>query len=181
MRVMWCLLLTMVGAMAGGCEQVRSPASPTSGMSAGAIQDVPVVASLTPASHSHAVPLRGSLSGTVDFKQLDPSFADVTIVANGTASHLGRFSLKMPHQVNLVTASGEGTMTFTGANGDQLTATFTGHADTSAPVFVITEHATVTGGTGRFAGASGSFDLQRLYDTAANTTTGTFDGEVLLR
>jgi hypothetical protein len=59
-----------------------------------------------------------------------------------------------------------------------LTATFTGHADTSTPVFVIVEDATITGGTGSFSGATGSFTARRLYDTVAGSTTGTLDGTI---
>ena len=38
--------------------------------------------------------------------------------------------------------------------------------------------ATITGGTGRFEGATGSFTAERLYDTVAGTTTGSFQGTI---
>jgi hypothetical protein len=44
----------------------------------------------------------------------------------------------------------------TAANGDTLTADFTGEAQVG-PIISILEHATITGGTGRFAGAAGNF------------------------
>jgi len=174
------MLLTSAVVMIAGCDQMPSPVSPTSASSSAAVSSAATDASLTLTSRGHAVPFQGRVAGTVTLTLLDPPFAGVDILATGTANHLGRFSLDMPHQVNLVSATGVGTMTFTAANGDRLTATFTGHADTSSAVFVIAEHAIVTGGTGRFAGATGSFDLERLYDTVANTTTGTFDGQLLL-
>jgi hypothetical protein len=40
------------------------------------------------------------------------------------------------------------------------------------------ETATVTGGTGRFAGATGSFICERLFDTIAGTTAGSFEGTI---
>ena len=33
-------------------------------------------------------------------------------------------------------------------------------------------------GTGRFAGATGSFLAERLYDTVDGTTTGSFEGTI---
>jgi hypothetical protein len=40
------------------------------------------------------------------------------------------------------------------------------------------ETATITGGTGRFAGATGSFTTERLFDTVTLTTTGSFEGTI---
>ena len=130
------------------------------------------------AGGAHTVPFTGSLEGTVTVTPLNPPFASVVITASGNATHLGQFTLQVPHIVNFATANGEGTFTFTAANGDRLTATFTGHADTTPPIFKIEETATITGGTGRFANATGSFVAHRLFDPVAQTTTGTFEGTV---
>ena len=80
-----------------------------------------------------------------------------------------------PHTVNFATRTGTGTYTFTAANGDTVTADFTGQA-TGGPVVTIVEHGTVTGGTGRFEGASGSFVVERSFDPASGTTEGGFEG-----
>ncbi len=40
------------------------------------------------------------------------------------------------------------------------------------------EIGTITGGTGRFAGASGSFVVERLIDTVGLTTIGSFEGTI---
>jgi hypothetical protein len=40
------------------------------------------------------------------------------------------------------------------------------------------ESATITGGTGRFTSATGSFTVERLFDPSTNITTGTFDGTI---
>ena len=82
----------------------------------------------------------------------------------GNATHLGRFTLSMPHEVNLADTpiSATGTFVFIAANGDQVSGTFTGLIDSGAPPVVhVTETAAITGGTGRFAGASGGFTFSR--------------------
>jgi hypothetical protein len=45
-------------------------------------------------------------------------------------------------------------------------------------VISITETATITGGTGRFEGATGSFTSERSYDTLLGTSTGSFKGTI---
>ena len=125
----------------------------------------------------HTVPFKGSLEGTVTSTPLEPPFTLTEISAHGRATQLGAFTVEMPHTVNLVTRTGEGSMTFTAANGDTLTAHFTGQAQ-GFPILTIVEHATITRGTGRFAGATGSFTGERLFDTIHLTTTGTFEGTI---
>src|SRR5262249_4864796 len=82
--------------------------------------------------------------------------------------------------VDFAANKGLATWTFTAANGDTLTATATGHADPPAtpPILHVVETAEITGGTGRFAGATGSFTMERHYDIAAGTTFGTFEGTI---
>jgi hypothetical protein len=134
----------------------------------------------SPAMAKDQVPFRGSLDGDVTVAPVDPPIFAVNIDGSGTANHLGRFVVSIPHLVNRATRSAVGTYTFTAANGDTLTADFTGQsAPTDTPgVLAIVEVATITGGTGRFDGATGSFTVTRLYDTAAGTTSGTFEGTV---
>jgi hypothetical protein len=42
----------------------------------------------------------------------------------------------------------------------------------------ITEINTITGGTGRFAGAQGSFTVERLVNLATGFTSGSFHGTI---
>ena len=101
----------------------------------------------------------------------------------GNASHLGRYTVENPHTVNLVTRNATGTFTFTAANGDTVTANESGHAEIvsgtpPAAVLSIVEHATITGGTGRFDGATGSFTVERTLDQTTGVTTGSFEGTI---
>jgi hypothetical protein len=130
-----------------------------------------------PVSAGNQVPFKGSLSGSVTVTPLSPPIASVDIQASGTAAQLGRFTLEVPHTVNQATSQAVGTYTFTAANGDTLTASFTGSATMTAPgVLAITETATITGGTGRFANATGSFSAERTFALATGWTSGSFHG-----
>ena len=101
------------------------------------------------------------------------------IEGTGNATQLGRFTVEVPHLVNQATLTGGGSYEFTAANGDTLTADFTGRATLASPgVLSIVETATITGGTGRFAGATGSFTVERLFDRATGLTTGSFKGTI---
>jgi hypothetical protein len=126
------------------------------------------------------VPFKGSLEGLVT-RSGAPPIIMVKISATGTATHLGQFAVSIPHAVNVVTRTAMGNYLFVAANGDTLNATFTGASMPTAAdptVLSIVENATISGGTGRFAGATGSFKTERLYDTIAGTTTGSFSGTI---
>ena len=102
------------------------------------------------------------------------------VEAAGNATQLGQFALAIPHLVDRVARTAVGSYHFTAANGDTLSADFTGQSMPTATLGVlsIVETATITGGTGRFAGATGSFTCERLYDTITGTTIGSFEGTI---
>lgn len=130
-----------------------------------------------PVSADDQVPFRGTLSGTATVTPLTPPTASVLIEATGVAAQLGRFTLEVPHLVNQATRVAVGTYVFTAANGDTLTASFTGLATLVAPgVLSVSETATISGGSGRFAGAAGSFSTERTFTVATGQTTGSFHG-----
>ena len=135
-----------------------------------------------PASASERVPFKGELAGTATVTPVAPPVVAVRISATGTATHLGRFSLDAPHTVNQATLTAVGTYRITAANGDTITADLAGTAQMVQPpnVIEITETATVTGGTGRFAGSTGSIQVHRMFDRASGVTTGTLEGWISL-
>jgi hypothetical protein len=131
-----------------------------------------------PVSAAEQVPFRGTLAGTASITPLDPPMVAVRIEATGTATYLGRFTLEAPHVVNQATLTAVGTYRITAANGDTITADLAGTATMVNPPFVvaITETATITGGTGRFEGATGSILVERVFNRATGVTTGTLNG-----
>ncbi len=129
-------------------------------------------------------PVKGSGSGTVSIYL--PTFA-ITGDLTGAATHLGEYTAHVEATGTLTpegTVLATGTQTTVADNGDQLTGpvTITGPAP-STTVHQTTAVMTVTGGTGRFAGASGtltttseatpfSFDGVTLLESLETTTTG---------
>jgi hypothetical protein len=134
-----------------------------------------------PTDAGEQVPFKGRLEGVVTVTPLTPPFMFVLVEGSGNATHLGRLTWVAMLVASPVEAAG--TFQFTAANGDMLFADFTGHGTPTATpgVLDIEDHATITGGTGRFAHATGSFISERLFDTVSGTTIGSFKGTLRLR
>ena len=82
-------------------------------------------------------------------------------------------------QIFIPDLSSRGAATFTAANGDTMTATVAGQATRTSPTTLsIVEHYTITGGTGRFADATGSFDLESTLEQTTGASSGTFSGAI---
>jgi hypothetical protein len=83
-----------------------------------------------------------------------------TQVSSGHFSHLGKVSGSADFQFALVGPSGfsfTGTGTTVAANGDKLFTTVSATNGTLGPPITSTSTNTITGGTGRFADASGTY------------------------
>ena len=132
------------------------------------------------AADDKLVPFKGSLQAHESVTFPGPG----TLVADGSgegiATHLGRFTLTWHFTVNTVAGSGTGPVHYIAANGDSIFTTAVGQSEpTSTPgVFHIMEVQTVTGGTGRFANATGSFIVERLTDLNTGFTSGSFHGGI---
>jgi hypothetical protein len=125
-------------------------------------------------------PFKGRLNGNVTVTPVPP-LLEVNVEATGTATELGRFALDLPHLVDPTSRLALGTYLFTAANGDTLVAHFAGHATTTevAGVLHIVETAVIADeGTGRLAGASGSFVTERIFDMTTGMTVGAFEGVI---
>ena len=132
-----------------------------------------------PAAAQEQVPFLGSLDGAATVTGVPP-IVSVLVTAKGNATQLGQFALAIPHTVDLRTMTATGSYQFTAANGDRLIATFKGQGKTTPTpgVIAIVETASITGGTGRFTGATGGFTCQRLFNRVTGRTTGSFQGTI---
>lgn len=139
------------------------------------------------ATEAGPVPFKGTLEGLhASRTPLDPPFVADRFETEGQATQLGQFDLVIEATVNFGSrpVTGAGTYTFTAANGDQLVADQTGFSALVGPgIVLITEHATIdpNRSTGRFAGAEGTFTVERLADAATGVgglTAGTFEGTI---
>ena len=98
---------------------------------------------------------------------------------SGTATYLGKYTEQVTAQINVMTMHGTGLATFTAANGDTLSASVDGQATRTGPTTLsIVEVYTVTGGTGRFADATGTFTLESTVDQTTGVSSGTFSGVI---
>jgi hypothetical protein len=142
-----------------------------------AIFVIAVFASLAVASDQ--VPFRGFLAAVeTDVVQGGTLIVDGS--GAGNATQLGQFAATFHVDVDLSTLIGVGTITFTATNGDSLSASFIGHA-TPTPdpnIFMLEEVMTVADGTGRFAGATGSFTLERVINLSTGVSSGSFSGTI---
>ena len=125
--------------------------------------------------------LKGSLETTETQLAIFP-----TVFVNGTgsgnATELGLYTMIYQAQVNIPTLAGSTSATLVAADGSSLFAEGTGQGTlTVTPGIVsIVETYTITGGTGRFEGASGSFTVKRVLNRATGVSSGTIRGTIVL-
>jgi hypothetical protein len=136
-----------------------------------------------PAAAQKQVPFKGFLQGQeTDTPQGGPP--PTTVIADGNATgvatHVGQFSFSYELTVTLANGTATGSAQLIAANGDIVFTTIAGSSEPTATpgVLSITEIDTITGGTGRFAGAQGSFTVERLINRATGFTSGSFHGTI---
>jgi hypothetical protein len=123
-------------------------------------------------------PFKGTFSA-VETDQLVFPILSVNREGTGTATYLGKYTEHATLQVDVRTGSATGAATFTAANGDTLTASVVGQGTPTGPTTrSIVEVYTITGGTGRFADATGTLTLERTLDLTTGVSTGTFSGAI---
>src|ERR1700730_8855438 len=123
-------------------------------------QDNTILASSVAAGKQ--APFKGSLEGVDIATAVNPPFVSTQVTATGNASHLGKFTFTELVTVDTRTRIGTGTFLFIAANGDTVFGTASGQATLTAPtVITIKENMVVTGGTGRFTSATGTFTVTR--------------------
>ena len=131
-----------------------------------------------PAAAQQQVPFMGTFQGS---DTVTPP-ATISTNATGAGTHLGKFSFNQQTTVSSP-ASATGSARWMAANGDSIDSTSVVSAIPGPVVWTVTEIHTITGGTGRFTGAQGSFTLHRkhvvaLSDDGTHVTFGWFEGTI---
>jgi hypothetical protein len=92
------------------------------------------------------------------------------------------YTISYHAQLNIPTLSSIVSATLVAADGSSIFGAGTGQGTpTATPGIVsIVETYTITGGTGRFAGAKGNFTVERVINRATLLTSGTISGTILL-
>ena len=169
------LVLTVLVALASGFALQAAAGTPTHVGLGGQV------------AAADLLPFKGKLEGRhISRTPLNPPLVFDRFETEGQATQLGQFQLVIEATVNFGSrpVTGAGTYTFTAANGDQLVADHTGSSALIEPgIVLITEHAIINPNrsTGRFAGAEGTFTVERLADAATGVgglTVGTFEGTI---
>src|SRR5262249_1696775 len=124
-----------------------------------------------PALAQHQVPFKGRLAGVDTGTPLVLPIISLQGKTTGYATILGKCTFGEQLTVSSATGQGSGTFLFTAADGSTVYGTGTGQATFTPPnVLNIAESLTITGGTGRFAGATGSFTVSRVKNTVTGAT-----------
>ncbi len=99
-----------VALLCVGCSDRGSPAGPSSvradslPTNSAAGQAASQGASVSPTPAAATVPFKGTFEGSQTTTPLEPPLAFSVVSATGTATHLGRFTLEIPHTVNFATS-----------------------------------------------------------------------------
>lgn len=113
--------------------------------------------SAAPAAHGTVRPLTGTGTGTMTLNLTTGA------ATSGFTGHLSPLGADTGYDNLAFTLTGPSTFTYTGtrtfvaANGDKLFSAITGKGTFTSTAAHSTETDTITGGTGRFAGASGTY------------------------
>ena len=123
-------------------------------------------------------PFKGKVSAVETGTTIFP-FRSITREGTGNATYLGNFTEQVTVVIDVRILHAIGSATFTAANGDTLSANVDGQATRTGPATLsIVENYTITGGTGRFADATGSFTLHSNVDQVTGVSSGTFSGAI---
>ena len=160
-----CSLAALFGAVACSPETSRDPVAPT----------LPALSAA-----SVALPLNGTVEAFMT--AVYPPGTNSALIheeGTGTATHLGRFTWVNDLTLDLATFTGTARSTLTAANGDVLTTIMATRGIPNGDGTINTlESATITGGTGRFTGATGGYNLRRVLIEATGALSGSFDGTI---
>jgi hypothetical protein len=181
--VLGCLCcLALAG---GGCaDGVGAPTRPSVSTMPGSNLPMTTLAAgdaVTATVHGQ-LPFHGSLEAT-DTDTIAFPFLSVHLTGTGNATHLGNYAAIFDFRIDLrpPATPAVGSFSLTAANGDSIFGDLVGRASFANGVATVVETATITGGTGRFTEATGSFTVARTVVEATGISSGSFDGTIDLR
>jgi hypothetical protein len=162
----------ITAAITLGCDRSTDPTAPST--SAGSDRGAVLV---------KQVPFKATFNATGTAAALPEDRCPVLTVeiqGTGNATHLGRYTTEQSHCAappSLAFTDGE--FTFTAANGDQIRGAYFGEfVPLDPPLFTVDGHFTITGGTGRFAGATGDGDASGVQNLATGDVTVSLVGTI---
>jgi hypothetical protein len=125
---------------------------------------------------ANQVPFNASFTTEFTTEFVPPFHLRVFVTGQGNASHMGRTSAVTTDQlINLADGTGTATYTLTAANGDTVVVAISAQVTNIPGGVMFQGDYTVTGGTGRFDGATGSgFIAGSAFNTGPNTGVGSF-------
>ena len=163
-----CSLAASLAFIACTADMSRDPLAPTAP---------------NPAAAKVALPFRGTLESIrTSATPLGPARVLAQSEGTGTATHLGRYSSVAETTVDFATSTSTAQESMAAANGDSLFVTVTAKATPNADgtTLTVVESVTITGGTGRFAGATGNYTRKCLVNPATGVAIGSFEGTITL-
>jgi len=165
----FCGVALALGGCADGVHGLTGPSTTTS---------ISGLAARSP-EEAALVPFRGDLEA-IDTDTVSFPFLSVHLTGSGNATHLGSYTAVFDFRVDLrpPPTPAVGSFTLTGASGDSLSGGLIGLASIAKGIATVVETATITGGTGRFAKATGSFIVTRTVVQATGVSSGSFDGTI---
>jgi len=134
-----------------------------------------------PGMAEEQVPFEGVEVGAITTVSFQFPFDGKKQTAEGEATHVGHYTLTGDFVVDLRFGTAAGTFTMTAANGDTLFLDMEAYADPTDFTKTVANF-TVTGGTGRFEGATGSYtshnQLAFFVGTSPNPYVGVLEGTI---
>jgi hypothetical protein len=142
---------------------------------------LPALALPMQAAADDQMPLKGAESGTFGLSVPCEGGVVLDVAGTGHTTQLGNYSGRYRECLNPATgAVTDGTFTLTAANGDKVYGTYSGQATPTQDPNVVNyeDPGVITGGTGRFADASGTLTTSGLANLATGDYTGTITGSL---
>ena len=135
--------------------------------------------------HKHLVPFKATYSVWSEPATPGPTI-DLIVFGSGLANHLGRSDVIVNETITTLQLpwSATASVVITAANGDELHFNYSSEIDPSAlpPAgngdLIIAGDCIVTGGTGRFENATGTFVYNGVFNVITSTGTAHFTGTI---